>query len=326
MTFYGFLSKTQGERLAAWETGDGWRETGDGRHETGDKRRETRDGRQETEKGGGTYFWFHYGVAFSIVQGLFPKRMRMKFLKNIPPPETFRDFSEPRAFSIWMRWACGFAAGVCLIGLAVCVALDGCGKRKDGHDAETAEAEKPSVPPPDLHNPVREAPATFPPDSNLPRGKEIYASGPIDLAQFDPARDLVRFEDERVWFESDHDGPEDDEDDHQIHRAVEVPLRRLVNLLERRGGKLKVQEAYRAASSKNRIHLPSSLHREGRAVDLTCEGLPLSELAKLAWQAGFDFVLYEVPKRSGPHLHCSVRRAPDAPLPPRPGGQSPQAP
>lgn len=242
----------------------------------------------------------------------------MDFLKNIPPPETFRDFGEPRAFGIWMRWACGVAAAVCLTGLAVCAALEGCGKRKDGHGAETADAGKPDEPPPpDLHNPVRDAPAAFPPDSNLPRGKEIYASGPIELERFDPARDLVRFEDARVWFESDQDGPEDDEDDHLIHRAAEVPLRRLVNLLERRGGKLKVQEAYRAAN-RNRIHLSSSLHGEGRAVDLTCEGLSLSELAKLSWQAGFDFVLYEVPKRSGVHLHCSVKRTPDAPLPPRP--------
>ena len=52
----------------------------------------------------------------------------------------------------------------------------------------------------------------------------------------------------------------------------------------------------------------------------------LGDLAKLAWQAGFDFVLYEVPKKSGIHLHCSVKRSPDAPLPPRPekdkGGKS----
>ena len=95
-----------------------------------------------------------------------------------------------------------------------------------------------------------------------------------------------------------------------------MPLRRLVNLLEKKKGTLKVQDAYRAAD-KNKIHLASSLHCEGRAVDLTCEKVSLGDLAKLAWQAGFDFVLYEKPKKSGVHLHCSMKRSPDAPLPPR---------
>ena len=241
----------------------------------------------------------------------------MPILNKIPKPETFKDFGEPDAFKIWMKWAIAVAAAVCVAGLLICLSVEGCGKKKDGAPAKQPEEAVKKAPPPDLHKPVREAPASFPPDSNLPRGKEIYASGPIDLKTFSPTNELVRFEDLRVWFESDNDHHSDDEDDHVIHRALEVPLKRLVNLLEKKGGTLKVQDAYRHAE-KNRIHLTSSLHCEGRAVDLTCEKVSLSELAKLAWQAGFDFVLYETPKKSGVHLHCSVKRSPDAALPPRP--------
>jgi hypothetical protein len=242
----------------------------------------------------------------------------IRFPSKLPKPETFQDFGEPDAFKIWMKWAMAAAAAVCALGLLLCVCIEGCGKRKGVAEEKQRQgpAEK-EAPPPDLHNPVRAAPASFPADSNLPRGKEIYASGPIELDTFDAKRDLVRFEDVRVWFESDHDGHTDDEDDRLIHRAMEVPLKRLVNLLEKKGGKLKVQDAYRHAE-KNKIHMPTSLHCEGRAIDLTCEGVGLGELAKLCWQAGFDFVLYEVPRKSGVHLHCSVKRAPDAPLPVRP--------
>ena len=241
----------------------------------------------------------------------------MLFLNKIPKPEKFEDFSDPDASSQWKRVMIIFAAVACVSSLALFIVLKGCGKREPGEVKKPEVAEsKPPAPPPDLHNPVRAAPASFPPDSNLPRGKEIYASGPIDLDHFNPTNDLVRFDDKRVWFESDYDKVSD-EDDHMIHRAVEVPLKRLVNLAEKKRGTLKVHEAYRA-SEKNKIHLATSLHCEGRALDLTSETLNLSELAKLAWQAGFDFVLYEKPRKSGVHLHCSVKRSPDAPLPPRP--------
>lgn len=242
----------------------------------------------------------------------------MRFLSKIPKPETFGDFGEPRAFDIWMKWALGIAAAACVTGLAVCITLEGCGKRATTEAVASKTVAKPETPPlPDLHNPARAAPAAFPPDSNIPRGKEIYASGPIDLATFNPTNALVRFEDKRVWFESDNNNHGDDEDDHLIHRAMEVPLKRLVNLVDKKGGSLKVQDAYRHADN-NKIHMTTSLHCEGRAIDLTCEKLNLSDLAKLCWQAGFDFVLYEVPKKSGVHLHCSVKSTPDAALPPRP--------
>jgi len=250
----------------------------------------------------------------------------MDFLDDRPPSETHKDFGERGVFNAWMKYAMIGAALVCGAGIAVCFLLERKGADKpvaqpsesaDTATAETAEkTEKPvkPQPPPDLHNPVRPAPATFPRDSNLPQGREIYASGPIDLKTFNPDKDLVRFEDKRVWFDSDHK-KDPEEDDHLIHRAMEVPLKRLVNLLDKKGGKLKVHDAYRPTG----IHLQNSLHREGRAIDLTCEKVSLSELAKLAWQAGFDFVLYEKPgAMGGEHLHCSVKRSPDAPLPERP--------
>jgi hypothetical protein len=244
----------------------------------------------------------------------------MGFLRKIPKPTTFKDFGERDAFNSWLKGAMVVAAGVCVIGLAACLIIEACGKKRPAdvrQKPEVAEEKKPPAPPPDLYNPVRPAPAAFPPDSNLPRGKESFASGPIDLKTFNPTNDLVRFNDARVWFESDKANHKGDEDDHLIYTSVEVPLKRLVNLLEKKDGKLKIQEAYRAAD-KNHIHLDISLHCEGRALDLTCEKVRLDTLAKLAWQSGFDFVLYEVPKKSGVHLHCSVKRSPDAPLPPRP--------
>jgi len=248
----------------------------------------------------------------------------MSILDNIPPPEKLEDFGEQGSFHAWMKYAVVTAVLVCVVGVGVCFLVERRGKpprvaKDTGAETEgTTQTAESQQPPPDLHNPVRPAPATFPVDSNMPTGREVFASGPIDLATFKPDKDLVRFEDARVWFESDHKrNPE--EDDHIIHRAMEVPLKRLVNLLEKKGGKLKVHDAYRPTG----IHLEKSLHREGRAIDLTSEKVSLSELAKLAWQAGFDFVLYEKPGRAGgEHLHCSVKRSPDAVLPERPRNAS----
>ncbi len=233
----------------------------------------------------------------------------MAILSRIPNPKSFKDFDEPDAFHIWMKGALILAVTVCVVGLAVFIVIDGCGKRKTIDKTKIpvqAAPAKEVKPPPDLFSPVRPAPKSFPLDSNLPRGKESATCGAIDLKTFNPTNDLIHFEDKRVWFESDYDRQRH-EDDHLMHRSMEVPLRRLVNLLEKKGGKLKIHEAYRAAES-NKIHIANSLHCEGRAVDLTCENYDLGELAKLAWQSGFDFVLYEKPLRSGVHLHCSVKR------------------
>ena len=243
----------------------------------------------------------------------------MRLRDEMPPP--FEGPREPPASNPWVKGAAIVSASVCLVGFLVFWASDKFGKSKpvepQGKPVVPEQVQPPPPPPPDLHNPVRPAPSAFPPDSNLPRGKEIYASGPIDLTTFNPTNDIIRFEDSRVWFDSDNHHRPNDADDHLIHRSLEVPLKRLVNLLAKKRGTLKIQDAYRAAD-KNKIHLAVSLHCEGRAVDLTCDQISLSDLAKLAWQSGFDFVLYEKPVKSGLHLHCSVKRSPDAPLPPRP--------
>lgn len=227
-------------------------------------------------------------------------------------PVSGDDFAEPEAFHKWMKTAIVAAVTFVAAGLLLLLSIEGC---RDGfpwkgkESKSAAETRKVKGPPPDLFNPVRAAPASFPPNSNMPTGKEVNTSGAIHLESFDPQKELIRFDDPRVWFESDQD-TNDTEDDHLIHRAVEIPLKRLVNLIEKRGGKLKVQEAYREASDKRKIHLETSLHREGRALDLTSEVLGLGDLAKLCWQAGFDFVLYEVPSNGGRHVHCSVKRLP----------------
>jgi hypothetical protein len=237
----------------------------------------------------------------------------MAIIENIKKPAPADDFAEPGAFNKWMTVAIAAAVAFAAAGLLLIISIEGCrdGLPWKGKGAKgAAEQEESKGPPPDLFNPVRAAPASFPPNSNMPTGKEVNTSGAIHLESFDPEKDLIRFDDPRVWFESDHD-TDDTEDDHMIHRAVEIPLKRLVNLVEKRGGKLKVQEAYREACDKRKIHLETSLHREGRALDLTSEVLGLGDLSKLCWQAGFDFVLYEVPSNGGRHVHCSVKRLPE---------------
>ncbi len=253
----------------------------------------------------------------------------MSILSQFSRSSRYESDGERDVFGRWLRGGLVAAGVVCMVGILACVIYGGCsgstaeGNKKKKRDKsaegveEKATAGSEFVPRADLHKPVREAPAHFPPDSNMPRGREIYASGPIELESFDPERDLTRFEDKRVWYESDHKKSSPDDDDHVIHKAMVEPLTRLVNLLEQRGGKLRIHDAFRAAD-KNKIHMANSLHCEGRAIDLTCENFDLGELAKLAWQSGFDFVLYEKPRNSGLHLHCSVKRSPEAELPPRP--------
>jgi len=163
-----------------------------------------------------------------------------------------------------------------------------------------------------IDRPVRPAPARFPADTCLPDTKEMLASGPIDFATFSPGRDLMRFDDPRVWFESDHVAGHE-EDDHTVHRCVEEPLRRLVTLMGQRQARLKVFDGYRPMG----VHLTKSLHREGRAIDIASDELSLEDLAKLCWAAGFDWVFFENSARGGAHVHASVRR-PQAATPDRP--------
>ena len=154
-----------------------------------------------------------------------------------------------------------------------------------------------------LTEPVRPEPNQFPRNTHLPGAREAEACGSIDLSTFSPGRDLIYVNDSRVWWESDHDGTADTEDDHTIHRRVEEPLRRLIELVSERGGTLEVHDAYRGTG----IHNTGSLHREGRALDVTCDQIPLEDLAKLSWAAGFEWVFYEA-RRTGPHIHCSMPR------------------
>lgn len=172
---------------------------------------------------------------------------------------------------------------------------------------------------PDLVNPARPAPDKFPRDAKMPNKKETDVSLGIDKVEFSAGRDLVFVQDDRVWWESDDDGDKDDECDHSIHAAMEIPFRRLANLVSAAGWQLRVQEGYRATG----IHAGLSLHKQGRALDITVERIggtkltpfekiaAFETLAKLAWQAGFDWVYFENSRGSGPHVHVSVR--PDGP-------------
>lgn len=207
--------------------------------------------------------------------------------------------------------------------LLCCWIFGACG---GGSAPEPQAVEKPAVEEkkPEKPNPqVRPFPASFKRKSCMPDKQEAEASGGIVNSAFSPGRDLIYVDDPRVWWESDHDGETDDEDDHSMHTCIEPAFRRLVELVAMSNATLRVQEAYRPQS----IHAQKSLHREGRALDLTCPGLdpaindpgpaskervlpsPLSLeiLAKLCWAAGFDWVYYEVPQKSGAHLHVSCR-------------------
>lgn len=161
----------------------------------------------------------------------------------------------------------------------------------------------PLTPEPPSFDPIRPEPSRFSRNTHRPSHPEGTTSGSIDPTLFSAGRDLVYVDDARIFWESDHD-KNDTECDHSIHHAMETPFRLLIELVDRAGGTLEVQDAYRAGGN---IHNSRSLHKEGRAIDVTCDELGLEKLAKLCWAAGFDWVYYE-DSGGGPHVHCSVKR------------------
>jgi hypothetical protein len=204
-----------------------------------------------------------------------------------------------------VKW---IAIGVLILALAGVAGLIGSAlpnrqKQRSDQLSKPTPAKKPAPTPalPDW-SPVREEPKHFPRNSYLPNKREGDVSGSVDPERFSAGRDLIYVDDDRVWWESDNDKASgDDECDHSMHRALKVPFQRLVELVAARGGVLEVHDAFRAA----RVHGSRSLHKEGRALDLTCDQLGLEALAKLCWAAGFDWVYYECGK-GGDHVHVSV--------------------
>jgi hypothetical protein len=150
--------------------------------------------------------------------------------------------------------------------------------------------------------PVRPVPERFRANTHRPTISEGIASGSRQVDLFSAGRDLIYVDDDRVFWESDND-KNDDECDHSVHAAMEAPLRLIIELVNAEGGTLEVHDAYRASG----IHNPKSLHKEGRAIDLTCDELGLEKLACLCWAAGFDWVYYEAAAKGGAHVHCSVK-------------------
>lgn len=217
---------------------------------------------------------------------------------------------------------------VLVLGFCISIIIGSCHNEKPVATDEEKKPEKPAVVKSnttakpkskgvDLVNPVRPAPAKFPRNSKMPNKRERDVCGEIVNGKFSPGRDLIFVTDSRVWWESDNDGVSDDECDHSMHRAMEIPFRRLVNLVEAQTKlQLRVQEVYRPEG----IHSEKSLHKEGRAIDMTLgykngEKLKTAaemneayeQLCKLAWQAGFDWVFYEYGSGSGPHVHASIK-------------------
>ena len=165
-------------------------------------------------------------------------------------------------------------------------------------------------------NPVRPLPAKFPLNTRMPTRAEAPSSGTLASASFSPETDLVEIFIDSVWWESDNDDASGDtENDHLMHKSLELPFRRLVKMINEENEKsskgvvLKVQDTYR----EHGVHHAKSLHKHGRAIDLTTgqtddlrtPGIPLSKLGKLCWAAGFDWVFYEA--KGGHHIHVSQK-------------------
>jgi hypothetical protein len=221
-----------------------------------------------------------------------------------------------------------FTSGI-VVGIILCLivnGLRGCGKRvRETHAPEP----EPEIIAPVVLGAVRDAPAEFKRNTYLPNVRENVASGSNIPRTFSPGRDLVYIDDPRVWWKSDNRAANETNDDcsHTMHKSMVEPFMRLANLASETKWTLKVQGIY---SSDGGVHNVNTLHKQGRAIDLTfgdpanpTERLDNAQmniayevLAKLAYQAGFDWVFYEQTTGTGPHSHASVRADRNNDLPP----------
>lgn len=192
---------------------------------------------------------------------------------------------------------------ITMIILTPLMCKSGCNEKNEKIDASEKNTTSESTNSVSKTMTFREEPKTFRQTTYLPKAREAEASGSIDLNTFSPGRDLIYFDDQTVWWESENDDNSyDTEDDHTIHKNIKEPLEKLIYLVNNAGGTLKVQDSFRGYG----IHSTKSLHKEGRAIDLTADNLELEQLAKFAWMAGFDWVYFET--AGGLHIHASVKR------------------
>lgn len=139
---------------------------------------------------------------------------------------------------------------------------------------------------------------------HIPNVPEVQASGalsrPIERGTAGFSQ-LVRCGDPHIVFKDE----EKTGADRMMTPRLEIHLERLSRLVRERwkGVDLRVTEAW----DENHEHGPRSLHYAGRAADLTTsdrDSSKLGTLARLAVDAGFDWVFYE----DDSHVHASVRR------------------
>ena len=150
---------------------------------------------------------------------------------------------------------------------------------------------------------VREAPRQLKLGEHQPDEPEVVVCGPVQ-SRVEPhsvrARRLVRYDLGDVVFKDE----ERSGADRRMTRRLRAALRRLAKLVHREWPE--VQPRVTEAWDPEGEHGRESLHYEGRAADITASDLDttkLGRLAKLAVDAGFDWVFYE----DASHVHASVK-------------------
>ena len=158
--------------------------------------------------------------------------------------------------------------------------------------------------PPDGPSLSKPRSAAFRVGDRIPECNEAAAVGALEapVLRGTPAYGrLVRCEDERIVFKDE----EKTGADRMMTRRLRGRLLDLADRVEERWPELtlRVTETW----DEEREHGRASVHYEGRAADLTTSDIDprkLGWLAKLAVDAGFDWVFYE----DETHVHVSVRR------------------